>query len=125
MMIRSIVGMLLGAALGMLLAGTPGGALGAICGAGLGLLWGSIRPSHAGVPAGMEVSREEHKVMCIPRGEVANCVLLRDKKTGTFVEVESCSLEPEDTSPRCLKRCLDMLPQGLPQQTRKPAEVAS
>ena len=105
MMIRAIVGMLLGAALGMMLAGNPGGALGAICGAGLGLLWGSIRPSRAGVTEDMEVSREEHRVVCIPRGEVADCVLLRDKATGTFVEVESCSLEPKDTSPRCLKRC--------------------
>ena len=125
MMIRSIVGLLLGGALGMVLAGSLGGALGAVCGAGLGMLWGSVRPSHTGVKDGTAVTREEREVVCISRGEVADCVMLRDQETGDLVDVESCSLEPEGVHPRCFKRCLDLLPRRRARRVKvqEPAEV--
>jgi hypothetical protein len=107
------VGVLLGAALGALLAGSPGGVLGAFCGAALGLGFGSVRPSRARA-AGQNAHCEEHSVVCISRGEVARCLLWRDDETGEFVDVESCSLEPPGVRPRCAKRCLELLPGGLP-----------
>lgn len=108
-MVRLFFGLILGAAAGALIAGALGGALGALCGAGLALAWVSLRRNRPTIPANTPVRRESHRVMCIPRGEVANCVLLRDERTGRFLDVETCSLEPEGAPPRCAKRCFDML----------------
>ena len=124
MMIRSVVGILVGAVLGLLVFGPMGGALGAFCGLALGLLAGAVVPSSSAVPAGADVHREQHKVVCISKGEVGDCVMLRDTGTGEFLDVESCSLEKQGR-PRCLKRCLDLIPKGLRRskvQTQPPVQ---
>ena len=118
-MVRTVVSMVIGAGLGVLLAGTPGGILGVLCGAAVGLLWALVPDPPAGVPAGVAAHSEQQDVLCIPKGQVAQSVLVRDDRTGRWLDVVSCSLCPEGAV-RCGKRCLRLLNESI-EAPREPA----
>lgn len=104
---NAVLATLAGTALGFLVAGTGGGALGALVGAVLGLMWLSVRESRPRMRSDVVPERLHRELLCIPRGRVADCTLVRDEKTGIWLDVERCSLQADVV--RCTKRCLVLL----------------
>jgi hypothetical protein len=108
-MILPIVGMALGLMIGAVLAGEMGAALGTVFGMVVGLMWQSVRkatsrPLEDPIPQSMR-----ERVLCIPNGQVAECMFTRDQRTGRWMDVESCSLCDPPTQVRCAKRCLVLM----------------
>lgn len=99
--------MVLGIVAGALVAGAGGGALGALVGSCFGLMFLSVRRSEPRMRNDVEPERVRKDLLCIPRGRVAECRLVRDKKTGIWLDVERCSLERDAV--RCAKRCLVLM----------------
>lgn len=113
-LLETTVGALLGGALGAAMAGPLGGVLGALLGSLVGSFWRMGSRSFARAPSAAGVVREPHDLMCIPKGELAHCTLVRDAATGAWLDVEECSLCEHPDHVLCTKRCLVMLEDAEP-----------
>ena len=96
-----------GLVLGGLSAGAAGGALGAVVGCSFGLMFLAVKDSRPHMLREVDPERVPRELLCVPRGRVADCTLVRDKRTGAWLDVERCSLEQGDV--RCTKRCLVLM----------------
>jgi hypothetical protein len=126
MMIRSLVASMvvstaIGFGLGFLLAGALGGILGIGLGMVFALLLASSREAVEEVHDDTNVHREHERLLCVPKGQVADCVLLRDDDSGRWVDVERCSLSRPPTVPTCAKRCLVFMNDLAPKRRRRRA----
>lgn len=110
-MLRTTWGLLVAAALGgaagYLLAGTLGAALGAVLGTLVRTAWVMNRNPARPVPE--DARPERVRVLCIPKGEPAECVIYRDPRTGEWLDVERCALAEPETEIRCHRKCLELL----------------
>lgn len=97
-----------GLLVGFLAAGPGGGILGSVLGLMMGLLLltgrDAVRPT-----SGAKTHLEKDSVLCIPKGQVAECSFVREDERGRWVDVASCSLchPPEEIG--CRKRCLILM----------------
>ncbi|MHC4513023.1 MAG: hypothetical protein ACYTGW_14795 [Planctomycetota bacterium] len=108
-MSRTVLSVALGLTIGALLGGAMGCVLGAVCGVAIGFLWATTEDASARPPEGTPLAHEQRRLMCIPRGRPAECVLARDQHTRRWVDVESCSLCRTPTRVDCQKRCLVLM----------------
>ena len=108
-MIHPIVSMALGMMIGAVLAGELGAALGAVLGMVMGLMWQSVRKTTSRPLKEPIPQCQRERVLCIPNGQVAECMFVRDQRTGRWMDVESCSLSDPPTRVRCAKRCLVLM----------------
>ncbi len=115
-MMRMIVGVtasvVLGAILGGVLAGILGAILGGIVGMAFFMLGSSIDDPVMHVEDAQGIERQPQEVLCVPRGQKAECVFLRDPKTGRFLDIVECSMFPKRDEIDCQKRCLKMMNDG-------------
>jgi hypothetical protein len=110
MMLGVIAAVFLGGFLGLVLAGILGAVLGSVIGVVFFMLWGSVDDPAVHVAPDMEgVERVKDEALCIPRGQNAECVFLRDEETGEYLDIVECSMFPEPTEVDCQKRCLKMM----------------
>ncbi len=108
-MILLIVSMALGLMFGAALAGELGAALGTVFGMAMGLMWQSVRKTTSRPLEDSVPQSKRERVLCIPNGHVAECMFVRDQRTGRWMDVESCSLCDPPTEVRCAKRCLVLM----------------
>ncbi len=108
-MILPIVGIALGLMFGAALAGELGAALGTVFGMAMGLMWQSVRKTTSRPLEDSVPQSQRERVLCIPNGQVAECMFVRDQRTGRWMDVESCSLCDPPTQVRCAKRCLVLM----------------
>jgi hypothetical protein len=105
-MIVTYVGMFLAVVLGFALAGPLGAAVGAILGMAMGMMLSGVVEATRKARAGAEVVREERRLLCVPKGQVATATFVREAGTRRWLDVERCTLcEPEEKV-GCQKRCL-------------------
>ncbi|MBM4059503.1 MAG: hypothetical protein FJ265_00190 [Planctomycetes bacterium] len=115
-MIITYVGMCAGLLLGFAAAGPLGAALGVLVGLAIGMALSGVTEAKARIPAGAVLAREEQRLLCIPKGQVATATFVRDAHTNRWLDVERCSLcEPQDQV-ACQKRCLLLIRDALPAQ---------
>lgn len=113
-MVTSYVGMFLGLLLGFAFGGPLGAALGVFLGLAMGMMWSTVSRVTIPVPAGTALVHEAHRLLCMPKGQVATATFVRDVAKSRWVDVERCTLcEPEDKV-ACAKRCLTMMRDTLP-----------
>ena len=100
----------LGFAIGALLGDETGGLVG--LGVGLGgtlvYLFITDRRLKASLRDVVPV-QETRKLVCIPNALVAECDLVRDEKTGKWVDVQGCSVFFPTCDVTCEKRCLALM----------------
>jgi hypothetical protein len=100
--------LLCGLLVGFVAAGPGGGVIGSVLGMMMGLLLltgrDAVRPTWRG-----KTHLQSDRVLCIPKGQVAECSFVREDATGRWVDVASCSLchPPEEIG--CRKRCLILM----------------
>ena len=105
-MMFSYVGMFLGLVLGFSLAGPLGAALGTVLGFVMGMMAAGVTRATIAIPADAVLVREQQRLLCVPKGQVATATFVRDAGTNRWLDVERCTLcEPEDQV-GCQKRCL-------------------
>ncbi len=97
-----------GLVLGTLAAGPPGGSLGSIIGLVFGLLMLTGREA-VGLREGAKTHLKKERLLCIPKGQVAECSFLREDGTGRWLDVASCSLCNPAEEISCMKRCLILM----------------
>ncbi len=115
-MITAFLGMLLGAVLGTAAVGPLGGVLGIMIGGVCGMLLAGAMDAVEHARAGAELVREEQRLLCVPKGQVATATFVRDAQNGRWLDVERCTLcTPEDDVP-CQKRCLLLIRDSLPRR---------
>ena len=108
------VGMFLGLLLGFALAGPLGGGLGVMLGLVMGMMLSGVDDATRKIPAGAVLAREQRRLLCVPKGQVATATFVRDADTSHWLDVERCNLcEPEDQV-GCQKRCLILMRDTLP-----------
>jgi hypothetical protein len=113
-MVVTLLGTFLGLVLGFAMAGPAGGTIGAVGGAVIGMLWAGAIGATARVPMPAHLVREQHALLCEPKGQVATATFLRDAVTNRWLDVERCTLcEPADQV-GCNKRCLVLMRDVLP-----------
>jgi hypothetical protein len=105
MLLCAVIGLTLGALLG----GGIGSLMGLMVGAGLGFIWTSVQVSGSPPAEGTRVERERRRVVCVPRGQQADCVFLRDRDTHRWLDVAACSLSHPARQINCRKRCLILM----------------
>jgi len=105
MLLSAVIGLTLGALLG----GGMGSVLGLMCGVALGYAWAAAQDASSPPAEGTPVRRERHRVLCIPRGQQADCLFVRDQEKHRWVDVESCSLSHRPKEIHCAKRCLILM----------------
>jgi hypothetical protein len=108
-MITILLGAVAGMTIGVVAGGGLGLVLGALCGAWLGFMWTTVQDASTPVEEGTPVEREQQRVLCVGRGQQADCTFVRDKETHRWVDVESCTLVHPPTKVDCLKRCLVLM----------------
>jgi hypothetical protein len=69
----------------------------------------------------LEEQRVARRLQCPVMDRAAQCVLVRDVRTGRWIGVERCSLLPDPDAPSCDKACLRLLELRA---TLKPREEA-
>jgi hypothetical protein len=123
-MIAAFVGAGIGVVLGSALGGPFGGALGVLLGAMLGMLWAAGTDVVDPVPAGAHVAREQHRLLCVPKGQVASATFVRDAHSGRWLDVERCSLCSPEHEVGCQKRCLLLMRDAVPAR-RHPVAIGA
>ena len=115
-MIVTYLGMFFGLALGLIMAGPMGGVVGVVAGMSLGLLWSGAKDARAKVPLGADVVHENQSILCVPKGQVASVEFLRDESSGSWLDVERCSLCAPENEVACAKNCLLLIRDALPRR---------
>ncbi|HEX6810594.1 MAG TPA: hypothetical protein VF384_03120 [Planctomycetota bacterium] len=113
-MFAILFGMGFGCVVGVAAAGALGGSLGIVAGAIAGALFTDIVDRSKRVAAGTPLVREEQRILCVPRGQVAQATFVRDAAHGRWLDVERCSLCAPDREIQCEKRCLPLIRSALP-----------
>jgi hypothetical protein len=125
-MVTTYVGMFFGLLLGFALGGPLGAALGVFLGFAMGMMIASVPKTVCQAAPGATLVREEHRLLCMPKGQVATATFVRDVEQSRWLDVERCTLcEPEEKV-GCAKRCLTLMRDTLPSrknpvQAREPA----
>ena len=100
----------LGFAIGALLGGETGGLIGLGVGLGVTLIWLFVTDRRLKTSRLDVVPKHEtRKLVCIPNALVAECDMVRDEKTGKWVDVEGCSVFFPTCDVTCEKRCLALM----------------
>lgn len=100
----------LGFAIGALLGGETGGLVGLAIGFVFTVVWLFVNDRRLKTSR-LDVvpKKEKRKLVCIPNALVAECDLVRDEKTGKWVDVQGCSVFFPTCDVTCEKRCLALL----------------
>lgn len=113
-MVTTYVGMFFGALLGFVLGGPLGAALGVFLGFAMGMMLTTVPATTIKAPAGAELVREEHRLLCMPKGQVATATFVRDVEQSRWLDVEQCTLCTPEDKVACAKRCLTLMRDTLP-----------
>jgi hypothetical protein len=113
-MITTLLAMFVGMAVGTALAGPLGGVLGTILGLGMGMIWSETRDAVTRARPNAALVREDLRVLCMPKGQVASATYVREAATGRWLDVERCSLCTPADQVGCAKRCLHLVRDSLP-----------
>ncbi|HEX5052294.1 MAG TPA: hypothetical protein VFZ65_11010 [Planctomycetota bacterium] len=116
-MVTTFVGMFLGLVLGTLVAGPAGGVLGIMIGGVSGMLWSTGSSAVLRARQGARLVREQQRLLCMPKGQVAMATFVRDAQNGQWLDVERCSLCTPEGEVGCEKRCLLLMRDTLPGRT--------
>lgn len=125
-MVTTYVGMFFGLLLGFALGGPLGGALGIFLGTAVGMMLTVVPKTTIDVRPGTALVREEHHLLCMPKGQVATATFVRDAERSRWLDVERCTLCDPAEKVACAKRCLSLMRDTLPSrknpvQAREPA----
>jgi hypothetical protein len=110
----TFVGMFLGMLVGLAAAGPLGAVLGIALGGAGGLLVAGARNAVQQATPGVATVREEQRLLCMPKGQLATATFVRDAQDGRWLDVERCSLCTPEGEVGCEKRCLHMMRDTLP-----------
>ena len=113
-MITTLLAMFAGMLVGAATAGPLGGVLGTILGLSGGMMLSGVRDAVARARPGAELVREDLRVLCVPKGQVASATYVREAATGRWLDVERCSLCTPADQVGCAKRCLLLVRDSLP-----------
>ena len=120
-MIVTYVGMFVGVVLGFAF-GPLGAGLGVVLGLAMGMMVSGVMEATRKVPADAELFREERRLLCVPKGQVATATFVRDEATSRWFDVERCTLCEPGEKVGCHKRCLLLMRDTLGTQ-RTPVAV--
>ena len=121
-MITTFVAMFLGMVLGTAAGGPRFGVLGIMIGGVVGMLLRGTANAVEQAPEGAELVREEQRLLCVPKGQVATATFVRDAQHGRWLDVARCTLCTPEDDVLCEKRCLSLLRDVLPSR-KHPVEA--
>lgn len=96
-------------ALGAFTADGVGAVAGAVCGAMTGFVFFPSSKRISRPPKQRTPKYIRERIVCVPEGEVADCVFQLNRRSGRWVDVRSCSLCDPATEVLCEKQCLTLM----------------
>ena len=121
-MITTFVAMFLGMVLGTAAGGPRFGVLGIMIGGVVGMLLRGTANEVEQAPADAELVREEQRLLCVPKGQVATATFVREAQQGRWLDVARCTLCTPEDDVQCEKRCLVLIRDVLPSR-KHPVEA--